>query len=78
MAGGRGREIGGRLWTSGIWAQSENKPELREREKRKGKGFQILKANNQMNPNTNLNSNTQKQCTSMYATLNSYDSYILF
>jgi hypothetical protein len=44
MAGGRGREIGGRLWTSGIWAQSENKPELREREKRKGKGFQIFKS----------------------------------
>jgi hypothetical protein len=27
-----------------------------------------------MNSNTNLNSNTQKQCISMYATINSYIS----
>jgi hypothetical protein len=31
-----------------------------------------------MNSNANLNSNTPNQCTSMYATLNSYDSFILF
>jgi hypothetical protein len=31
-----------------------------------------------MNSNTNLNSNTQKQCISMYATLNPYiDFFIL-
>jgi hypothetical protein len=43
---------------------------------RKGekKGFLTLKATKQMNSNINLNSNTQKQCTSMYATVNSYSS----
>jgi hypothetical protein len=39
----------------------------------KGKGFLIfLKTPKQLNSNLDLNPNTQKQCTSMYATLNSY------
>jgi hypothetical protein len=36
--------------------------------------FYFEKQPNQMNSNTNLNSSTQKQCTSMYATMNSYIS----
>jgi hypothetical protein len=57
-----------------LWAQTKTGQKRGRREREKGKkGFLILKRNKQMISNTNLNSNTQKQCTSMYATLNSYD-----
>jgi hypothetical protein len=36
------------------------------------------KRHKQMNSNSNLNSNNQRQCTSMNATINSYSSFILF
>jgi hypothetical protein len=38
----------------------------------------LKKTIKQMNSNTNLNSNTRKQCISMYATLNSYNEFVLF
>jgi hypothetical protein len=38
------------------------------------KVFPFLKHSNQMNSNKSLNSNTQKQCSGMYATVNSYIS----
>jgi hypothetical protein len=50
------------------WAAQQNK-------KRERKGFHLfLKSIKQMNSNMHLNSNTQKQCISMYATINSYNS----
>jgi hypothetical protein len=43
------------------------------------KGFGFLKKDSNKRIQTlNLNSNKQKQCTSMYATINSYVSLILF
>jgi hypothetical protein len=42
--------------------------------KEKGRVFIFLKSIKQMNSNIHLNSNTQKQYISMYATINSYSS----
>jgi hypothetical protein len=58
----------GRGQTLVEWVQTKNRPDKRERV------FYCEKQPNQMNSNTNLNSSTQKQCTSMYATINSYIS----
>jgi hypothetical protein len=55
------------------WAFKAKRARKRERVRSKRKrGLTILENFKQMNSNTNLNSNTQKRCISMYATLNSY------
>jgi hypothetical protein len=51
------------------------KRKRREGSKRKGFSF-FFKHTQTMNSNKSLNSNTQKRCTSMYATVNSYISLI--
>jgi hypothetical protein len=65
--------------TSGYWAANEKGPEARKAEGNKRKGVWLFrKEHKQRNSNLNLNSNNQKQCTSMNATINSYSSFILF
>jgi hypothetical protein len=52
---------------------------LERRKERGGKKEKVFKFQNplkQMNSNQDLNPNTQKQCTSMNATVNSYISLI--
>jgi hypothetical protein len=56
----------------GVWTAAGIGPEGKRNGGWGRKGFPIfLKHPNQMNSNKSLNSNTQKQCTSMYATVNS-------
>jgi hypothetical protein len=70
-------ELRGRGRTSAIWAQNKAGQKWGGRKKIKEKGFLFEKRPNQTNPNTNLNSSTQKQCTSMYATVNPYFHYLI-
>jgi hypothetical protein len=49
---------------------------LRRNKEEKEKGFSYFKKNKQMNSNINLNPNTQIQCISMYASINSYISLL--
>jgi hypothetical protein len=69
---GRGDRAGPRLALAAVGLKRKKTYEL------EGKGFEQLKRNKQLNSNLNLNSNNQKQCTSMNATINSYNSFILF
>jgi hypothetical protein len=48
----------------------------KERGEKKEKVFKFQNPLKQMNSNQDLNPNTQKQCTSMNATVNSYISLI--
>jgi hypothetical protein len=71
---GRGKTGGG--CTLGLrWAKSNHGPEW-DRGKGLKKGFLILKTPKQLNSNPDLNSNTSKPCTGMYATANAYISLI--
>jgi hypothetical protein len=64
-----GKKMRGRLRTSAdLGFKTKNGPEQGRRKGIKGQRvFYLLKSNKQMN------SNTSKQCISMYASLNSYD-----
>jgi hypothetical protein len=75
VSGALGQELRGRLRTSVKLGLNKNIQEMVGREKNKGERFFLFeKQPYQMNSNTNLNLSTQKQCTSMYATMNSYIS----
>jgi hypothetical protein len=59
--------VEGPLPDFGCWA-------AQKQGRREKKVFLFKKTTKQMNSNRNLNSNTQKQCIIMYATINSYIS----
>jgi hypothetical protein len=68
------RSAGGGSGPDQCWAKAST-GQIGVRVKRqKEKGFKFQKTLKQSNSNLDLNSNTSKQCTGMYATVNSYIS----
>jgi hypothetical protein len=65
----------GRWWAAVLVGCAEvDEPDLGRKDRGKEKGSSNKKTFKQMSSNMNLNSNIQKQCTSLYATVNSYIS----
>jgi hypothetical protein len=75
MAAAAGKEKEGHRWTSGFLGQKRKRARSEEEEEGlKEMVFYFKNTFKHMNSNMSMNSNIQRQCYNMYATVNSYTS----